>query len=380
MLAGIKDIFKMAEIVIISACAVFISALFLNYSLDMERIEALLLTEEMRAFYDAIKMTGDVVIGLCGGCLLLTSVLVLCFYIKHYIDTHHRELGILKAMGYSRARTAVRFWVFGLSVLAGTGAGYIGACCIMPLFYTAQNRDHVIPEVEMHFQPLVPVCLVALPTLFFILLSVAYGFIKLGVPVMELLRGKGLGKVRLSKDMGDVPFLKELRKNILRQQRSLVFFIGFSALCFSSTMQMALSMEEMASWLLSVLMLLVGVILACVTLLLSVTTVVRSNRKTLAMMRALGYARAECAGAVLGGYRPIACIGFAIGTVYQYGLLKIMVNLVFRDVENVPEYHFDVPVFLITLVLFVMLYESVMYCYARKADGISVREIMLDAE
>lgn len=380
MLAGMKDIFKMVEIIVISACAVFISALFLNYNLDLERIEPLMHTEEMRAFYDALIMTGKVVIGLCGGSLLLTSGLVLCFYIKHYMDSHHSELGILKAMGYARVRTAGRFWVFGLSVLAGTGIGYLGACCIMPLFYSTQNRERLIPEVEMHFQPLVPVCLVLLPTLFFVLLSVAYSYRKLGMPVMELLRGKGIQKARLSKDAGDIPFLKELRKNTLRQRRSLVFFIGFSALCFSSTMQMALSMEEMSSWLMSALMLLVGVILACVTLLLSVTTVVRANRKTLAMMRAFGYAREECAGAILGGYRPVACIGFGIGTVYQYGLLKVMVNLVFQDVANVPEYHFNVPAFFIALAGFAVLYESVMYGYARTIDKMSVKEIMLDTE
>lgn len=380
MLAGVKDIFKMAEIIIISACAVFISALFFNYNLDLKQVEALCYTEEMRIFYDALLMTGKVVIALCGGSLLLTSALVLCFFIKHYIDAHHRELGILKAMGYSRARTAGRFWVFGISVLAGTAIGYLGACCVMPLFYSTQNKDQFIPEVVMHFQPMVLVCLVVLPTLFFVLLSVAYSYIKLGMPVMELLRGEGVQKVRLTKDTGDAPFLKELRKSTLRQRKSLVFFVGFSALCFSSTMQMSFSMEEMASRLLSALMLLIGVILACVTLLLTVTTVVRANRKTLAMMRAFGYAKEQCAGAVLGGYRPVACIGFAIGTVYQYGLLKVMVNIIFKDVANVPEYHFDVPAFIIALVCFAVLYESVMYWYARKINKMSVKEIMLDTE
>ena len=53
-------------------------------------------------------------------------------------------------------------------------------------------------------------------------------------------------------------------------------------------------------------------------------------------MRVFGYTQKECSQAILGGYRPMSYIGFAIGTVYQYTLLRIMVNIVFKDVEASP--------------------------------------------
>lgn len=71
-------------------------------------------------------------------------------------------------------------------------------------------------------------------------------------------------------------------------------------------------------------------------------------------------------------------IGFAIGTVYQYGLLRLMVDIVFKDVEGVPVYKFDFPVMLISLVCFITIYEILMYVYSEKIKKISIREIMIE--
>lgn len=380
MIIGMKDIFKMIGIIIISACAVFICTLFLNYNMDIACIEDLITTQEMQMFYDAQVMTGKVVSAVSGGCLLLTSVVMLCFYIKHYIDTHRKELGILKAMGYSNVRIASGFWAFGLSIFAGTGIGYAGAHCIMPKFYSVQNEDKLLPEVPMHFQPLLMLCLVILPTLIFALLSILYSYLKLGTPVLELLKGKAVEKVKTVKVNSDMPFLKELQKNTVRQRKSLIFFTAFAAFCYSAMMQMSCGMDELASVMMAIMCLVIGVILAFVTLFLAITTVVNSNIKTLSMMSVFGYSADECSKAILSGYRPIAYIGFAIGTIYQYALLKITVSVVFKDIENVPDYNFDVPAFIITLISFAILYEIIMYCYTRKISKISVKEIMLDAD
>ena len=75
----------------------------------------------------------------------------------------------------------------------------------------------------------------------------------------------------------------------------------------------------------------------------------------------------------------MAYIGFAVGTVYQYGLIRLMVDVVFRDIEGVPEYEFDFPVMILCLVLFVIIYEVIMYCYSEKIKKISVKEIMLES-
>lgn len=68
-------------------------------------------------------------------------------------------------------------------------------------------------------------------------------------------------------------------------------------------------------------------------------------------------------------------IGFVIGTVYQYGLLRLTVDIVFKDVEGVPVYKFDFPVMLISLVCFITIYEILMYVYSEKIKKISIKEI-----
>ena len=43
----------------------------------------------------------------------------------------------------------------------------------------------------------------------------------------------------------------------------------------------------------------------------------------------------------------------------------MMVSVVFADIENVPEYGFDFKALTVTLILFVLTYELVMYLYSR---------------
>ena len=126
------------------------------------------------------------------------------------------------------------------------------------------------------------------------------------------------------------------------------------------------------------MMLMIGLALAFTTLFLAITTVINGNTKTIAMMRVFGYSQKECCKAILGGYRPMSYIGFAIGTGYQYALLRIMVDIVFRDVEGVPAYEFDLPVMLITLVVFILVYEILMFVYSKKIKKISIKEIMIE--
>ena len=111
---------------------------------------------------------------------------------------------------------------------------------------------------------------------------------------------------------------------------------------------------------------------------IATTSVINANSKTITMMKVFGYSSRECAKAVLNGYRLWAYLGFVLGTIYQYALLKIMVSVVFKDVENVPDYQFDFPVMLITLAAFLILYEAIMFAYTKRMKKLSVKEIMLD--
>ena len=383
MVISLKDSLKLLGIFIMSCCAVTVCALFLNYNMDLAELEPQISDDIVRVFYDAQVMTGKVVIAVCGGCLLVTTVILLFFYIRNYIDTHKKELGILKALGYSNFKIAGSFWVFGLSVLVGTAVGYGIALTLMPGFYRVQNKEKILPEFSMHFHLLPALCLTVLPAALFALLSVLYSYRKLGMPVLELLREKTAVKVRKKKEgktaPKELPFLRELQRSTLGASPALVFFIGFAAFCYSSMMQMSSSMDELASVFMAAMMIIIGIVLACTSLFLAITSVVNGNKKTIAMLRVFGYSEKACSSSILGGYRPVAYIGFVIGTIYQYMLLKIMVTVVFADVDIVPEYHFDFKAFGIVLVSFAVLYELVMWRYTEKLKKVSVKEVMLES-
>ncbi|MDE7018491.1 MAG: ABC transporter permease [Lachnospiraceae bacterium] len=378
MVVGYKDIFKMVGILICSFCAVFVCTLFLNYNMDLSGIENLIDTDMAKILYEAQSNVAKVVSAVSGGCLLLTTVVLLCFYIGHYIDTHKKQLGILKALGYSRFAVAKGFAMFGLSVFLGTAFGYLGAALLMPKFYEVQNKEGYLPAFDVGFHPALCLALVGLPAIFFALLAVFYSYQKLKIPALSLMRESVTTKVVKAKKESDMPFVVELKNSNIRQRKSLVFFIAFAVFCFSAMMQMSFSMDELASRMFSIMTMSIGFVLASVTLFIATTSIVKANGKTITMMKVFGYEAKECVGAVLGGYRPWAYIGFAIGTVYQYGLLKIAVTVIFADMEGVPDYQFDVPAFLLTLAVFIVLYESIMAVYARRMGKLSVKEIMLE--
>ncbi len=382
MLIGIKNASKLIGISIIACCAVLVCTMFLNFYLDVQTIESKITSELSMIFYNAQVSTAKVVCLVSGGCLLITSVVMLLFYIKHYIDTHKKELGILKALGYSNLNIAKNFWVFGISVFIGAAAGFGGAFLIMPRFYTLQNEDKMLPEIAIHFHPTIFLYFVILPTAGFSVLAIGYAWCKLKKPVLSLLKNdyKTLTKVKKHNEdkHSECCFVDDLKRNTLKSRKVLVFFIIFASFCFSAMTQMSFSMKDLSSEMMAAMMLMIGLALAFTTLFLAVTTVINGNKKTIAMMRVFGYSQKECCKAILGGYRPMSYIGFAIGTVYQYALLRIMVDIVFKDVEGVPAYEFDFPVMLISLVVFIIIYEILMFVYSEKIKKISIKEIMIE--
>lgn len=184
MVIGVKDVFKLVGVIIISACAVFVSTLFLNYNIDLRGIEGSISSAEVQALFDALVMSGKVVSAVSGGCLLVTSVVMLIFYIGRFISSRRRELGILKALGYSNFRVSSGFAVFGLSVFIGTAIGFSGAFCVMKSFYSAQNSEKLLPEFEPHFHLELLLFLIVLPTMIFALLSVFCAFLKMKTPTL----------------------------------------------------------------------------------------------------------------------------------------------------------------------------------------------------
>lgn len=379
MIIGIKDAVKLTGISIIACCAVFVCTMFLNYNIDLAAMEDKIVGEAGIAMYHAQVSMGKVVAAVSGGCLVVTSIIMLFFYIRNYIESHGRELGILKAIGYSGIRIAKHFWVFGFSVLAGCVPGFVIAFLYLPAFYGKQNAEGLFPDMTVTFHPLLAFLLIGVPTIFFIVVSVLYACLKLSSPVLDLLREKREYKIKTSgKETGSLSFLENLRKTTLRSRKTLVFFVAFSAFCFSAMVQMSMSMNDLASEDFALIMIIIGLVLAFITLFLSLSSVVKGNTKTIAMMRVFGYEHNACCLAVLGGYRLVSYIGFAIGTVYQYSLLKIVLTFVFADIDNVPEYHFDYQAFAITLLAFLITYEFIMYQYALRIKKLPIKSIMLE--
>ena len=90
------------------------------------------------------------------------------------------------------------------------------------------------------------------------------------------------------------------------------------------------------------------------------------------------YSEKEISRSIMNGYRPIAWIGFALGTGYQFGLLKVMVNVVFKNVENVKTYNFDVKAFCIALPVFIISYELIMLFFSTRIKKLTIKSVMLE--
>ena len=378
-----KDAAKLFGICIMCFCAVLICAMFMNSNIDMARIKDQITDPDTMLIYDLTVSGGNVTVAVTGGALALTTVIMLLFYIKHYIDTHKSELGILKALGYSNWKIARSFWVFGLSVLTGAVVGFGGAFALMPAFYRTMRNDGVLPDTPLHFNPILIVYLVALPALVFAVLAVLYGYLKLKRPALELIRGKSSARAATRRPRStdtDTLFLRELKQSTVRSKFSLVFFVWFGGFVYASSVVMSFSISEVGgSDMMAVLMAGIGVVLAITTLFLAVTTVIKGNSKTIAMLRVFGYSDRECAVAILSGYRPITYVGFALGSAYQHGLMKMMMSLFYdNDVLGLPDYSFNWQACIIAFISFAVIYEIFMRVYSERIKRIPLKEVMME--
>ena len=112
MVVSFKDGVKFFGIAVISFCAVLVCNMFLNYDIDLRAVGATVPAEGAE-LYEALLLNNVVVCAVAGGCLLLTSVVMLVFYIGTHIEKNSPKFGILKALGYDEWSIAARCWVFG---------------------------------------------------------------------------------------------------------------------------------------------------------------------------------------------------------------------------------------------------------------------------
>ena len=377
MIVSIKDALKFVGISIVACCGVFVCTLFLNYNIDLPKVKDAINTQAGIAMYEAHVSMGKAIVGISGGCLVVTAALMLLFYIKNYIDSHGRELGILKALGYSDGKIALRFWVFGLCTFVGAAVGFAAAYAFMPRFYKVQNADALFPPLSVGFHPWLLVLLVLLPSAAFAVLAVLYALFRLKTTALALMKGADSLKVRRYEGKGERPFLSDLKRSVLKSKKAPVFFVAFSAFCFSAMTQMSISMLDLASATMGAMILVIGLILAYMTLFMSLTSAVKENAPYVALLGAFGYTEKERNSAVLGGYRFVSYIGFVFGTLYQYILLKIMVVFVFSDIAGMPDYSFDFVALAISVAAFVLSYELVMLFYSRRISKLSLKQFFL---
>lgn len=371
MIIGLKDFLKLAGISVVCFCAVFVCTFFLNFHIDVSGLTDI--PEGLQALYNAQLATAQFTCAISGGFLAAVAVAMLLFYIRLYINGHSVHLGTLKAMGYSNAEIALRFWVFGLSVLLGTGLGYAAGHAVMPYIYD-NLLINGLPEVAITYHPVLLFALVVAPTVLYSLLSCLFAYLSLKKPVAELLGGKSVSvKIKNNKSEKERPFLTDMLIKSVTSKKALAFFVALGAFCFSAMVQMAFSMKDLSADSMAEIILIIGLTLAVVALFMAITSLVNANAENVAIMRAFGYNLRECAFAVFGGFVPFAFIGFGLGTAYQYGLLTLMVNLVFKDVAEVPYYSFKVPLFFITLAAFIVFFAATLALYLLRLKRISVK-------
>ena len=94
-----KDIRKLVASVSLGLVRFFVANLFLNFYLDIEQLEISKTNPMIQTYYDAQVSLSWMVAMVSGVVLSLTSVLLMCFYIKQFVDDHKEQLGILKALG-----------------------------------------------------------------------------------------------------------------------------------------------------------------------------------------------------------------------------------------------------------------------------------------
>ena len=375
MVINFKSLLKLSCIFIVACCAAFVCTLFLSYNADLEAIAENITSGEALILLGAQRSMGKVTVAVTGGCLGATSAVMLLFYVKNYIDAHSRELGILKALGYSDISLARKFAIFGLSMFLGCAAGYAAGFLYLPRFYAVQNADGMFPEMSPTFHPEILFALVIAPSAVFSVLAVLFALIRLRAPALDLMYCRRNIKVKQRAYNEKLSFLKALKRDTLKAHKLLAFFVAFSAFCFSAMVQMSFSMNELASNTFAAMILSIGLILAYTSLLMSLSSAVKSNAETIALMHALGYSSAQCRRAVLGAYRPLAYIGFAIGTAYQYGLLKLVVTMIFSDVADMPEYNFSLRALLIALAAFIVSYEAIMFLYSFRLKKLTLKMV-----
>ena len=203
-----------------------------------------------------------------------------------------------------------------------------------------------------------------------------YVLLKLNVPTTVLLKQLELKNKIIKKRKLKIQekFIKELESTILYSNKTLIFFIIFAAMSFSSMIQMSLGMRDFVDTIIRMIMTVIGVILSLSILLITLEVIVSNNKKNISILNSVS----ECSQIVLSKYRIVALVGFIIGTVYQYVLIKVLLIKLSKELDSQVVYNFDYLSLLISSVLFILIYELFIRYYYKKIRMIDAKKIILD--
>ena len=380
MIVQLKDLRKAIAVVIVSYCAVFITTLFSNLYLDLKGLDITGFNIMQKKFYDAQLIVSKFVVIITGTVLSISAAVMLMFYIKQFIDDSKHKIGILKAQGYSNNFIASKFFVFGFLVFLGSLLGYGCSHLFMPKFYESRNTDNILSELTINFHPQLLLIMVILPSLLFLVISIVYVRFNLNVPTINLLKqiNSTNKKIRKRRFRQYKNFFKELRATVLFSNKTLLFFVIFAALSFSSMIQMAFGMRDFVDGTIRIMMMVIGVILSLSILLISLEVIANSNIKNISILNIMGYSKNECSSIILSGYRVVAYIGFAIGTVYQYFLIKTLLTVLSKKLDSETTYSFDLISVIGSFIAFVLIYEIFILYYSNRIKDINVKKVMMD--
>ena len=380
MIVQLKDLRKAIAVVIVSYCAVFITTLFSNLYLDLKGLDITGFNIIQKKFYDAQLIVSKFVVIITGTVLSISAAVMLMFYIKQFIDDSKHKIGILKAQGYSNNFIASKFFVFEFLVFLGSLLGYGCSHLFMPKFYESRNTDNILSELTINFHPQLLLIMVILPSLLFLVISIVYVRFNLNVPTINLLKqiNSTNKKIRKRRFRQYKNFFKELRATVLFSNKTLLFFVIFAALSFSSMIQMAFGMRDFVDGTIRIMMMVIGVILSLSILLISLEVIANSNIKNISILNIMGFSKSECSSIILSGYRVVAYIGFAIGTVYQYFLIKTLLTVLSKKLDSETTYSFDLISVIGSFIAFVLIYEIFILYYSNRIKDINVKKVMMD--
>ena len=211
-------------------------------------------------------------------------------------------------------------------------------------------------------------------------LAIGYARRQLQTPALRLLKKSPTPikvKRKKSAPKKEKSFLKELSSSLIWGRKSILFFVVFGSMCFAAMVQLSFGLRDYTDDIIQTMMIMIGLILSFSILFLSLGIVVSESRETLALMKAFGYTDRECQSHILAPYRFWAYLGFALGTVYQYGIMEILIGVIKDTVPEKIEHHFDGNVCFWTLISFAVVYESLFYLSNRKLQKQTIKEVLL---